>query len=96
MDFRQLKQRLGIKLLSFGAKLYFQSESDKRQFKTSINLETTVGCITSSGGHIRGYVQPMCDFDTQSVINVLVHRKLLNVSEETSEKIEYYSEKWKY
>jgi hypothetical protein len=94
-----LRFNLGVKLMSIGARLCFNSDDSRDLFKDAINRNTTVGSHVDSGDHIRGSLGPMCEYDTQSVINVLT-LKLLSEDDvafsgvKTSEKVEYYKDKW--
>lgn len=85
--------------MSYGAKLCLNSVEDKEKFKDAINRNTTLGSHIESGDHLRGVISPMCDYDTQSVINTLKHELLVNgdvdfSGENTSKKIKYYKEEW--
>ena len=89
------KRSLGIKLLSIGAKLVFSSDDDRDKLKHTINADTWIGAMSESGGHLLADVQPMNEYDTQSVINVLKHSKLDAEVDSSSKKIQYYKEEWK-
>ena len=85
--------------MSWGAKLCLNSAEDKERFKDAINRNTTCGSHIESGDHLRSAINPMCEYDTQSVINTLKHELLINhdvafSGEKTSKKIEYYKEEW--
>lgn len=85
--------------MSWGAKLCLNSDEDKEKFKDAINRNTTCGSHIDSGDHLRGAISPMCEYDTQSVINTLKHELLINndiafSGEKTSKRIEYYKEEW--
>ncbi len=54
------------------------SDINRDLFKDAINRNTTIGSHVDSGGHIRGEINPMCEYDTQSVINVLRLELLIN------------------
>lgn len=91
---------LGVKLMSWGAKLCLNSFEDKEKFKQAINRNTTIGSYADSGDHLRGVINPMCDYDTDSVINVLkqellIEKQLAFNGVNTSEKETYYKESWK-
>lgn len=91
---------LGVKLMSWGAKLCLNSFEDKGKFKQAINRNTTIGSYADSGDHLRGIINPMCDYDTDSVINVLkqellIEKQLAFNDANTSEKETYYKEVWK-
>lgn len=91
---------LGVKLMSWGAKLCLNSFEDKEKFKQAINRNTTIGSYADSGDHLRGIINPMCDYDTDSVINVLkqellIEKQLAFNGANTSEKETYYKEVWK-
>lgn len=91
---------LGVKLMSWGAKLCLNSFEDKEKFKQAINRNTTIGSYADSGDHLRGIINPMCDYDTDSVINVLkqellIEKQLAFNGVNTSEKETYYKESWK-
>ena len=91
---------LGVKLMGLGAKLCLNSDEDKERFKQSINRNTTIGSLADSGDHLRGSIQPMNDYDTQSVINVLKQELLIKDQltfngADTSKKETYYKEVWK-
>lgn len=86
--------------MSWGAKLCLNSGEDKEKFKNSININTTVGSYADSGDYLRGEIQPMNDYDTQSVINVLKQELLIEDQLafngcKVSEKKSYYKEAWK-
>lgn len=84
--------------MSWGAKLCLNSAEDKEKFKQAINRNTTIGSFVDSGDHLRGVISPMCDYDTQSVINVIGQGLLnldLNVKSHVSERVEYYKDEWK-
>ena len=94
-----LRFNLGVKLMSIGARLCFNSDGNRDLFKDAINRNTTVGSHVDSGDHIRGSLSPMCEYDTQSVINVLTLKLLTEddvafSSVKTSERVEYYKDKW--
>jgi hypothetical protein len=96
-----LKFRLGITLLSWGSQLVFTNDDSKQLFKDAVNRNTLIGSHIETGNHLTGYVQPMCEYDTQSVINVLNQKLLINedaafVGMSITEKHEYYKETWKY
>jgi hypothetical protein len=91
---------LGVKLMSLGAKLCLNSAEDKERFKQAINRNTTIGSLADSGDHLRGSIQPMNDYDTQSVINVLkqellIKDQLVFNGVDTSKKETYYKEVWR-
>lgn len=93
--------QLGVKLLKWGASLTFVDDDYRDLFKDAINRNTCVGSHVESGNHLTGYIQPMCEYDTQSVINVL--RQELMVKPDlafsrtvVTEREEYYKETWKY
>ena len=94
------KRSLGVKLMSLGASLCLNSAEDKEKFKQSINRNTTIGSFADSGDHLRGEINPMCDYDTDSVINVLKQELLIKEqlafnNTDTSVKETYYKELWK-
>lgn len=94
-----LKYKIGYKLLKWGAILSLSSDKQKEKFKDKINNNTTTGSVCGSGDHLRGYVQPMCDYDTQSVVNVLTQELMVSGDiwidgHKTSKRIEYYKEEW--
>tara|TARA_R110000851_G_scaffold54908_1_gene129242 strand:- start:44 stop:337 length:294 start_codon:yes stop_codon:yes gene_type:complete len=94
-----LRFKLGVKLMSLGARLCLSSDFNRDLFKDAINRNTTVGSHVDSGDHIRGTVSPMCEYDTQSVINVLCMELMINDDVafgkiKTSKRIEYYKEEW--
>jgi len=91
-----IKRKLGVFLLKVGAKLTFDSESQKQKLKDCINSHTQLYSHIESGGHIHGYVKPMCDYDTQSVVNVLTQGLMLEDQEAPTTKEYYYSEKWNW
>ena len=89
---------LGVKLMSWGARLCLNSDDDKKRFKAAINGNTLLGSHADSGGHLHSHIQPMCDYDTQSVVNTLKQELLLsnnNQMKHPSERKEYYKEEWK-
>jgi hypothetical protein len=59
-----------------------------------VNADTWVGAMSESGGHLLGDVQPMNEYDTQSVINVLKHGNLGARVDSLSKKIQCYKEEW--
>lgn len=86
--------------MSLGAKLCLNSKEQKQAFKDAINRNTTIGSFADSGDYLRGYIQPMNDYDTQSVINVLKQELLIKKDlafngESTTRFEKYFSEKWK-
>lgn len=86
--------------MSLGAKLCLNSAEDKERFKQAINRNTTIGSLADSGDYLRGLIQPMNDYDTQSVINVLkqellIKDQLASNDVDTSKKETYYKEVWK-
>lgn len=86
--------------MSLGAKLCLNSTEDKEKFKQAINRNTTIGSYADSGDYLRGAINPMCDYDTDSVINVLkrellVEKQLAFNGVDTSKKETYYKEVWK-
>lgn len=90
-----LKYRLGVLLLSIGARLALSNENKKEKLKDAINLNTFLGGHAESGGHILHDIRPMCDYDTQSVVNVLINKSLLSEeNDKVSVKKYYYSEHW--
>lgn len=91
-----LKQRAGLQLMREGASLFFIDDESKEVFKRKINADTWVGSMAGSGGHIHSSMEPMSDFDTQSVINVLIHWEgnLIDGNSPLTEFKTYYKEKW--
>ncbi len=94
------KYNLGVKLMSWGSKLCLNSAEDKEKFKQAINRNTTIGSFADSGDHLRGHIQPMNDYDTDSVVNVLkqellIEKQLAFNDCNTSVKETYYKELWK-
>jgi len=88
---------LGWLLIRWGAKLAFKSDDDMRNLKHHVNLNTWIGSQSDSGGHTLSKINPMCDYDTQSVINVLrIPQDDNSIKNTLSKKIEYYEEKWKH
>lgn len=86
--------------MSWGAKLCLNSSEDKEKLKRQININTTIGSYADSGDHLRGFIQPMSEYDTQSVINVLkqellVKEQLAFNDGEVTEKETYYKEVWR-
>jgi hypothetical protein len=95
-----LKYKLGVKLMSLGAKMCLNSDEDKEKFKDAININTTIGSYADSGDHLRGAISPMNDYDTQSVVNVLkqnllIEKQLAFNGCKVTDKSSYYSEKWR-
>lgn len=93
--------KLGIKLLKWGSLLVFKDQYSKDLLKDAVNRNTLIGSIVESGNHIAGEVQPMCEYDTQSVVNVLnqellVRKDIAFVDMSPTDKVAYYKEKWKY
>lgn len=89
-----LKSRFGAALIELGANLYFKDDEQTQKLKRAINENTTIGSYAESGDHIRGHVKPMCDYDTQSVVNVLRQGKFCENASETSKREAWYSESW--
>lgn len=91
---------LGVKLMSWGAKLCLNSDEDKEKLKRQININTTIGSYADSGDYLRGFIQPMSDYDTQSVINVLkqellIKKQLAFNGAKVTEKETYYKDVWR-
>lgn len=91
---------LGVKLMSFGAKLCLNSETDKQALKDAININTVIGAYADSGGHLLSSLTPITEYDTQSVINVLKQELLIKKdlafnSYSPTTKEAYYKENWK-
>lgn len=89
---------IGVKLMSWGAKMCLNSGEDKEKLKMTVNGNTLLGSHTDSGGHLHSHIQPMCDYDTQSVVNVLKQQLLLsddNQVKDSSQRKEYYRDEWK-
>lgn len=85
--------------MSWGAKMCLNSEKGKELFKDAINRNTACGSHFDSGDYLRGEINPMCDYDTQSVVNVLKNELLINPDAafsgiKTSEKKTYYRDSW--
>ena len=100
MNIETIKIAIGVKLMGLGARMCLNSPENKEKFKHSINRNTTLGSIADSGDHLRGEINPMCDYDTQSVINVLKFELLTENQAgfngvDTSVKETYYKELWK-
>lgn len=94
------KYNLGVKLMSWGAKLCLNSAEDKEKLKQAINRNTTIGSLADSGDYLRVFINPMCEYDTDSVVNVLkqellIEKQLAFNGVDTSEKETYYKESWK-
>lgn len=90
-----LKSRFGAALIQLGAKLYFDSENKREIFKNDINTQTTIGSYADSGDHIRGSIQPMNDYDTQSVIISLKYGTFKNdIDTKLSIKETYHKDVW--
>jgi len=87
------KYKLGKWLLRKGATLYFVTEEDREELKNRINSDTWFGSFIETGNHLVYHMQPMNDYDTQSVINVLKHIEP-NYNRITSEREEYYKDVW--
>lgn len=85
--------------MSLGAKLCLDSGESRDLFKDAINRNTTAGSHIDSGDHLRSSIDPMCEYDTKSVINVL-SQELLTKDDvafsgvKTSKRIEYFKEEW--
>lgn len=91
----KIKSRLGAALIKLGAKLYFDSEKKRDLFKNDINRQTTIGSYADSGDHLRGSIEPMNDYDTQSVILSLKYGTFTNDSNiKFSKKEMYYKDVW--
>ena len=93
----RIKSDFGAALIKLGAKLYFDGCNSKLEnLKDAINTETTIGSYADSGDHIRSFVQPMCEYDTQSVICVLKFGSFAeSVNVKYSERVRYYKDTWK-
>ena len=94
-----LRFKFGVKLMGIGARLCLDSDINRDLFKDAINRNTAVGSYVDSGDHVKGMVSPMCEYDTQSVINVLSLELLFNddvafCGIKTSKKAGYYKEDW--
>lgn len=89
----KIRRCTGLWMLRVGANLSFKTKEEKEEFKNRINSDTWFGSFIYTGNHLCGSVQPMNEFDTQSVINVL-SQKTPNYEMITSEKEEYYKENW--
>lgn len=101
LNLKSIKFKFGVKLMSWGSKLVFSSDENRDKFKDAINRNTLLGSFADSGGHLAGCIQPMCEYDTQSVINVLNQQLMFKTAVAfddivTTEKEEYYKENWKY
>lgn len=74
---QEQKEKLGIELMAIGADLYFTTDNDlghnNHKLKDAINRDTLLGSFADSCGYIHSNMEPMCQYDTQSVINVLRH-----------------------
>ncbi|MBA57023.1 MAG: hypothetical protein CMK89_21450 [Pseudomonadales bacterium] len=82
-------------LIKLGAKLYFDSENKRDLFKHDINKQTTIGSYADSGDHLRGSIEPMNDYDTQSVILSLKYGTFNNDGDvKFSKKETYYKDVW--
>lgn len=91
----KIKSRLGAALIKLGAKLYFDSEKKRDLFKHDINTQTTIGSFADSGDHLRGSIEPMNDYDTQSVILSLKYGTFTNdIDAKFSKKETYYKDVW--
>ena len=94
-----LRFRIGVKLMGIGARLCLDSDVNRDLFKDAINRNTTASSYADSGDHIKGVVNPMCEYDTESVINVLSLELLVNDDFafrgiKTSKKVKHYKEDW--
>lgn len=81
-----------------GAKLFFVDDAAKELFKHLVNVETIIGSYADSGGYIHGMMTPLCEYDTQSVVNVL--RNGLPAQDKPftatpTVRKEYYQETWR-
>ena len=95
------KFKIGVKLLKWGSLLVFKDKQSKDLLKDAVNRNTLIGSIVESGNHIAGEVQPLCEYDTQSIVNVLkqellVKKDLAFVGMSPTDKMSCYKEKWKY
>ena len=90
------EQKRGVELMKQGAKLFFTGVAEKELFKHLVNGETVIGSYADSGGYIHSEMQPLCEYDTISVINVLRHGLLSaeNTIIPQSTPVNYYTEKW--
>lgn len=99
---QEQKEKLGIELMAIGADLYFTTDNDlghnNHKLKDAINRDTLLGSFADSCGYIHSNMEPMCQYDTQSVINVLRRRHLTKYSQHNSptDMEAYYKEVWKY
>lgn len=93
----RIKSDFGAALIKLGAKLYFDSDNSKLEnLKDAINTQTTIGSYTDSGDHLRSSIQPMCEYDTQSVICALKFGGFTEAPDvKFSERVEYYKDQWK-
>lgn len=91
----EIKSRLGAALIKLGANLYFDSNFKRDLLKHDINTQTTIGSFADSGDHIRGSVEPMNDYDTQSVIISLKYGTFINgIDSKFSKRESYYRDVW--
>lgn len=88
-----MRQVLGRLLLRIGARLCLVTEEDKQHFKDKINADTWFGSFISTGNHLIGKVSPMNTYDTQSVINVLLHKNP-NYNRVVTREGHYYEDTW--
>lgn len=90
-----LKSRLGAALIKLGANLYFDRDIKRDLFKADINTQTTIGSFADSGDYLRGSIEPMNDYDTQSVILSLKQGTFTNeIDAKFSKKETYYRDVW--
>lgn len=86
--------KLGLFLMSLGAKLYFNDEN-KEIFKHKLNKDTWIGAQAQSGGHILQNISPITDFEVESIVNVLKDEgegELFTIKYST--KVNYAHERW--
>lgn len=89
-----MRHRLGWWLIRAGAKLALRNDAERDQFKDRINAETWQGAQIETGGHILSEINPMCEYDTQSVIIVLRRGLDVGALDPMTKKLAYYREKW--
>lgn len=93
----RVKSDFGAALIKLGAKLYFDGDDRKiENLKDAINTQTMIGSYADSGDHLRSFIQPMCEYDTQSVICALKFGGFTEFRDvKCSERVEYYKDLWK-
>ena len=88
------KHDIGVWMIKAGSKLVFSSDNARDNLKNAINYDSYIGGMAGTGGHIFADVKPMCEFDTQSVINVLKSGDFDSNRDSVSKPETYAKELW--